>query len=94
MDEIKKTGLNIFEMKIFGIISMGLFAGCFLPQIRLTFKTKNVSGISPGLWIMVVAGYLTGLIYTVDVGDVVLILTYSIGLILSATVLFGYYRYR
>ena len=81
-------------MKFFGIVSMALFIICFIPQIMLTYKSKNVSGMSPVLWIMVVVGYLTGLIYTIYVKDAVLIATYLIGFILSAIVLFGYYRYR
>ena len=81
-------------MSIFGIISMGLFILCFIPQIRLTYKTKNVAGMSPGLWMMVVLGYLTGLIYTISVGDVVLVATYLVGLVLSAVILAGYFRYR
>ena len=81
-------------MEIFGIISMCLFVFCFVPQIILTFKSKNVSGVSPGLWTMVVLGYFTGLIYTASLKDVVLITTYLLGLILSSVVLFGYYRFR
>lgn len=70
-------------MKIFGIASMLLFVLCFLPQIVKTVKTRDVSGLSLGLWIMVVTGYLTGLIYVCSVRDGVLIATYFAGLWLS-----------
>lgn len=82
------------EMKIFGIISMVLFAVCFIPQIMRTYRTRIVSGISPVLWIMVVFGHLTGLIYTLYLKDGILVASYSIGLVLSSIVLAGYYRYR
>jgi len=81
-------------MKVFGILSMALFICCFIPQIIKTYKIKTVKGVSLWLWIMVVSGYLSGLIYTIYLKDGVLIATYSAGLILSSIILFGYYRYR
>jgi len=74
-------------MKILGIISMLLFAFCFIPQIVSIVRTKNVSGISLWLWIMVVTGYAAGLIYATDLKDLIVIATYWIGFILSSLTL-------
>lgn len=81
-------------MHILGIISMLLFAFCFIPQIIAILKTKNVSGISLWLWIMVVTGYATGLVYTIYIKDPIVIATYLIGLILSLITMILVIRYR
>ncbi|MFC1666345.1 lipid-A-disaccharide synthase N-terminal domain-containing protein [Candidatus Omnitrophota bacterium] len=81
-------------MKIFALTSMVLFTLCFIPQIILTYRSKNASGLSPVLWIMVVLGHLTGLIYMIHLRDMILIATYFIGLISSSMIVAGYYRYR
>ncbi|MFC1667629.1 SemiSWEET family transporter [Candidatus Omnitrophota bacterium] len=81
-------------MKFLGISSMLLFAFCFVPQIISILKTKNVSGISLGLWIMVVVGHLTGLFYVVSVKAPILIATYSMGFILSLTTMILVIFYR
>lgn len=70
-------------MQIFGIISATLFALCFIPQIVAILKTKNVSGISVGLWIILIGGYITGLIYVIGLKEVILIISYSVGLVLA-----------
>ena len=81
-------------MHIFGLISMFLFALCFIPQLMAILRTKNVSGLSLGLWIMVVLGHLTGLIYVIPLKAPILIASYSIGFILSlfTLILVLYYR--
>lgn len=66
---------------------MGLFVTCFIPQIIFLLKTKIIAGISISLWVMVVVGYLTGLIYVISLKDMILIGTYSVGLILSGITL-------
>ena len=66
-----------------GIISMCLFTLCFIPQIITILRTKNVSGISLGLWMMVVGGYVFGLLYVTGLKVKILILSYSVGLTLS-----------
>lgn len=82
-------------MEILGIISLLLFAFCFVPQIIAIIRTKNVSGLSLWLWIMVVLGHACGLIYVIYLKDVIIIISYSIGLVLSFTtlVLIIYHRY-
>ena len=62
---------------------MTLFALCFIPQIIAILKTKNVSGISLGLWIILIGGYITGLIYVISLKEVILVISYSVGLVLT-----------
>lgn len=81
-------------MHILGIISMLLFSLCFIPQIIAIVRTKNVSGISLWLWVMVVAGYATGLVYMIYVRDPIVIATYLIGLILALLTLSLVIRYK
>ncbi|MFC1570860.1 SemiSWEET family sugar transporter [Candidatus Omnitrophota bacterium] len=70
-------------MHILGLISAALFTTCFLPQIIKILRTKNVSGISRTLWIMIIAGYVTGLIYVIHLDTPILIVSYSVGLLFS-----------
>jgi len=70
-------------MNILGIISILFFTSCFIPQIISILKTRNISGISIWLWILVIAGYVTGLLYVASLKVAILIVSYSIGLTLS-----------
>jgi len=81
-------------MHILGIISMLLFTFCFVPQIVAIVRTKNVSGLSLWLWIMVILGHATGLGYVISIKKPILITSYSIGLTLSILTLnlIIYYR--
>lgn len=81
-------------MHILGLISMVLFSFAFVPQIIAILSTKNVSGISLWLWIMVVSGYITGLVYMLHIKDPIAIVTYLVGLFLASitTSLVIYYR--
>lgn len=77
-----------------GMVSMLLFTFCFIPQIVKILRTKEVVGISIWLWLMVVAGYIFGLLYVVTLKNIILVATYTIGLILSllTTTLVIFYR--
>ena len=81
-------------MHILGVISMVLFSFAYVPQIIAILRTKNVSGISLWLWIMVVSGYVTGLVYVIHLKDPIVVATYFVGLFLAAitTCLVIYYR--
>ena len=74
-------------MKILGLISMVLFSSCYIPQIVTLLRDKTAAGISLLQWMMVVTGYVTGLIYVISLEAPVLVLTYLIGLVLSSTIL-------
>lgn len=81
-------------MRILGIVSMVLFSFAFVPQIIVILRTKNVSGISLWLWIMVVSGYVTGLSYMIYLRDPIVIATYVIGLVLALLTMALVVRYR
>ncbi len=70
-------------MHALGIISMILFTACYIPQIIVIIRTKNVSGISTWLWIMVMGGFIFGIFYVIWREEPVLVVSYSIGFILS-----------
>lgn len=82
-------------MRLFGLISVLLFTFCFIPQIFCILKTKNVAGLSLWLWIMIVGGHICGLIYVIDIRDLILIASYSFGFIMSllTLILIIYYRF-
>lgn len=75
---------------------MSFFTFCFIPQIVMIIRTKNVSGISLWLWIMVVTAYATGIVYVISLKTDILIVSYSVGFILSlfTTFLLVYYRIK
>jgi len=81
-------------MRTLGIISTILFTSCYVPQIISILKTKNVSGISTGMWVIVVSGFTTGLFYVLWLEAHVLIISYILGFFLSlwTLVLVLYYR--
>jgi MtN3 and saliva related transmembrane protein len=81
-------------MYIFGILSMLCFTFCFVPQILSILKTKNVSGLSLGLWLMVVFGHATGLVYALYLRVPILIASYTMGLALSLWTLMLFLRHR
>jgi uncharacterized protein with PQ loop repeat len=64
---------------------MVFFMSCYIPQIVRTLRTKDVAGISIWLLIMVVGGYITGLIYVIWLVEPILILTYSVGLVVATS---------
>ena len=74
-------------MHIFGLISATLFTLCFIPQIVAILKTKETAGISLSLWVIVILAHTAGLLYVISLQSTILTISYSIGLILSATTL-------
>ncbi|NQS88975.1 hypothetical protein HQ584_04215 [Patescibacteria group bacterium] len=80
-------------MHIIGIISATLFTFCFIPQIIAIMKTKETAGISLWLWIIVVFAHASGLIYVISLKSAILMVSYSIGLVLSSITLILVIRY-
>lgn len=74
-------------MHIFGIISAVLFAICFIPQIAAIVKTKETAGISLWLLIIIVIAHVMGILYVISIKSTILICSYSVGLVLSSTIL-------
>ncbi len=81
------------EINTMGVISMVLFISCFIPQIIRILQTKNVSGISIRYWVILVTGYVTGMLYVIPLKAPILITTYSIGLVLACYTLYLVIKY-
>lgn len=90
-EELKR---EVLTMHIFGAISVVLFVVCYIPQIVAILKTKCVSGISVGMWVICVLGFMVGLIYVIWLKAVVLIVNYVISFALSVWTLIMVLYYR
>ncbi len=80
-------------MRWLGFTSLVCFTVCYIPQLIRTYRTKEVAGVSPFYWAVLVVGYMAGLFYVWALGDRLLWLTYVGGLfcclaMLAACVLF------
>lgn len=81
-------------MEWLGVVSMVCFTACYLPQLARTFKTRNVEGVSTVYWLIVVLGYVTGLVYIQPLGDWVLLVTYSVGFACALAMVLGCFAFR
>ena len=81
-------------MNWLGWLSTLCFALCYFPQLLRTYRSRNVHGVSTVYWAIVVIGYVTGLLYVRPLKDVVLLLTYSIGLVCAVAMLVGCLWFR
>jgi len=64
-----------------GMVSTVCFTVCYLPQLVRTYRSRNVQGLSPLYWTIVVLGYVSGVFYIVPLHDRWLLATYGIGLL-------------
>lgn len=70
-----------------GYAAATLTTGAFLPQVLHTWRTRDVSGISLGMYTVLVAGIVTWLVYGVLIGDRPLIVANVVTLALAGSVL-------
>ena len=66
----------------------------FVPQAILTLRTRNVSGISLGMYSCSTAGVALWLVYGISLGQWPLILANAITLALASVILWTKIRYR
>ncbi|MCE2878151.1 MAG: SemiSWEET transporter [Comamonadaceae bacterium] len=66
----------------------------FVPQAILTLRTRNVSGISLGMYSCFTAGVALWLVYGISLGQWPLILANAITLALASVILWTKIRYR
>lgn len=64
---------------IFGWIATACFALCYVPQIIKTYRTKKVRDVSLDQWLIQLVGYITGLIYGIELHQTPLIFGYIWG---------------
>lgn len=73
---------------ILGYCAAALTTGSFLPQAVLTVRTRNVSGISLGMYSAFTAGVALWLVYGVLLGKWPIVAANAVTLCLAATILF------
>lgn len=70
-----------------GFAAAALTTSAFLPQAWLTFRTRNVSGVSLGMYSAFTLGIVLWLIYGLRLGAWPLIVANAITLVLAGAVL-------
>lgn len=81
-------------MDSLGYAAATLTTVSFLPQVWLTFRTRNVSGISLGMYSVFTLGVLLWLIYGVMLMAWPLILANTITLLLAVSILWMKYCFE
>jgi MtN3 and saliva related transmembrane protein len=80
--------------ELIGYAAAILTTGSFVPQAWLTFRTRDVSGISLGMYSVFTGGIALWLIYGVAMGAWPIIAANAITLTLAASILVMKLRYR
>ena len=80
--------------ELIGYAAAILTTGSFVPQAWLTFRTRDVSGISLGMYSVFTGGIALWLVYGVALGAWPIILANTITLTLAASILVMKLRYR
>ena len=70
-----------------GMIAAVLTTAAFLPQVLRTWRTRSTSDISLGMFITYVTGILLWLVYGLMLGDIPLIASNAVTLVLSGAIL-------
>ncbi len=66
----------------------------YLPQVIRTWRTRSTSDISLGMFAVMVWATTLWLVYGIAIGDVAIIISNGICLVLSATILYFKLRYK
>ena len=80
--------------ELIGYAAAILTTGSFVPQAWLTFRTRDVSGISLGMYSVFTSGIALWLVYGVAMGAWPIIAANAITLALAASILVMKLRYR
>jgi MtN3 and saliva related transmembrane protein len=80
--------------ELIGYAAAILTTGSFVPQAWLTFRTRDVSGISLGMYSVFTGGIALWLVYGVAMGAWPIIAANAITLTLAASILVMKLRYR
>lgn len=70
-----------------GYLAAILTTGSFVPQAWLTLRTRNVSGISLGMYSSFTVGVALWLVYGVALGEWPIVVANAITLVLATTIL-------
>jgi MtN3 and saliva related transmembrane protein len=77
-----------------GYLAATLTTVSFVPQVWLSWRTKQVDGISLGMYLVFTVGIALWLVYGVMMSAWPLIMANSITLVLAGTILFLKLRHR
>lgn len=77
-----------------GFVAATLTTASFIPQAWLTFKTKDVSGISLGMYSVFTAGVAAWLVYGLMLGAWPVVVANAVTLALASGILAMKLRYR
>lgn len=73
--------------QIIGYLATFAITVCYIPQVLHTYRSKDVSGISLGMYCALAFGVLLWLIYGILIGDTPLMLCNSISLLMILSIL-------
>ena len=79
---------------LIGYAAATLTTVSFVPQAVLTLRTRNVSGISVGMYSCFTVGVALWLVYGIGLGEWPIIVANGITLALACTILFTALRFR
>jgi MtN3 and saliva related transmembrane protein len=80
--------------ELIGFVAATLTTASFIPQAWLTFKTKDVSGISLGMYSVFTGGVAAWLLYGLMLGARPVVVANAVTLALASGILIMKLRYR
>jgi MtN3 and saliva related transmembrane protein len=80
--------------ELIGFVAATLTTASFIPQAWLTFKTKDVSGISLGMYSVFTTGVAAWLVYGLMLGAWPVVVANAVTLALASGILVMKLRYR
>lgn len=86
--------MTAWEIEIIGLMAAALTTLGFVPQALRMIKTKDVSGISLSMYLVLVLGVLLWLIYGILLERIAIILANSISMILQIWIIFMKLKHR
>ncbi len=79
--------LDVALMDAVGTIAACLTTASFVPQVWLSFKTRDVSGVSLGMYSVFTVGVALWLVYGLLLGKWPIVAANAVTLMLAATIL-------
>jgi MtN3 and saliva related transmembrane protein len=79
---------------IIGTVAATLTTLSFMPQVLHTLRTKDVSGISLGMYTVFTVGVSLWLVYGIMLGELPIIIANAITVALASAILWMKIRYR
>jgi MtN3 and saliva related transmembrane protein len=79
--------LSLNTAELLGYLAASLTTAAFLPQALLTFRTRDVSGISLGMSSVLTLGLVLWLVYGLMIGAWPIIMANMVTLLLAGTIL-------